>query len=143
MFLSLSEKNPRSQFFGELYGSTVEYLIQLIHWSQAVCVFPQGAEKSLWVPVEEGEQGKSAVKPRRTEPIFQWQQIWGDECDCRTAVFAVLFLLNTSVNAELLWAYKPNDPFVFYFVHWEKNNILVYVNDSEILGVPKASHIVP
>lgn len=55
----------------------------------------------------------------------------------------MLSLLNTSVNAELLWAYRPDDPLVFYIVNWEENNILVYVNDSEILGAPKASHIVP
>lgn len=57
----------------------------------------------------------------------------------------MLSLLNTSVNAELLRAYRPDDPLVFYIVNWEENNILVYVyvNDSEILGAPKASHIVP
>lgn len=108
----------------------------------ATCGWWEPSFQSVYTWRKGEAQGKGAAEPR-TEPTFQWQQILGDEGDCRIAVSAMLSLLNTSVNAELLWAYRPDDPLVFYIVNWEENNILVYVNDSEILGAPKASHIVP
>lgn len=110
--------------------------------SVATCGWWKPSFQSVYTWRKGEAQGKGAAEPR-TEPTFQWQQILGDEGDCRIAVSAMLSLLNTSVNAELLWAYRPDDPLVFYIVNWEENNILVYVNDSEILGAPKASHIVP
>lgn len=71
-FLSPSEKIQGHRSLENYYVSSVQYPDPVIHWNQAVYVFPQGAEKSVWVSEEEGgEQGKGAVEPRRTEPTFQ------------------------------------------------------------------------
>lgn len=55
---------------------------------------------------------------------------------------SMLSLLNASVTIETRWAYGPDQP-VIHSINWEGNNTPVYVNDSEILGVPTANHTVP
>lgn len=47
--------------------SSVEYPDPVIHWSQAVCVFPQGAEKSVWLPVDDGSRASKVSTPEEKE----------------------------------------------------------------------------
>lgn len=54
----------------------------------------------------------------------------------------MLSLLNASVTSETYLAYEPDQP-VIHSANWEGNNTPVYVNDSEILDVSTANHMVP